>query len=75
MFGVPLKFKRDIVPWFVTPCGILPQHDQTDPFSYHMEGKSELAITHLIVMTSTFVFEQSLKVDRKTWFLSSMPSV
>ena len=44
MFGVPLKFKRDIVPWFVTPCGILPQHDQTDPISYHMEGKSWLVL-------------------------------
>jgi hypothetical protein len=37
-FGVPLKFRWDIVPWFVTPCGIWSQHDQTNPFSYHMEG-------------------------------------
>jgi hypothetical protein len=46
MFGVPLKFKWDIVPWFVTLCGIWPQHDQTNPFSYYMEGKSEQAIQY-----------------------------
>ncbi len=37
-FGVPLKFERDIVPWFVTPHGIWPQHDLRVRFSYH-EGK------------------------------------
>jgi hypothetical protein len=34
----------DIVPLFVTPCGILTQQDQTNSFSYYMEGKSEQAI-------------------------------
>lgn len=37
----PQKCERDIVPWFVTPCGIWPQHDQIDPFSNYKKGKSE----------------------------------
>jgi len=47
MLYVPLKFGCHIVPWFVTPRGIWPQHDQTNPFSHYMRGKSEL----LIIMT------------------------
>ena len=34
MFGVPLKLERDIVPRFVTPHGIWPQHDLRVRFSY-----------------------------------------
>ena len=45
MFGVPLKFERDIVSRFVTPRGFWAQHDQTNLFSYYMKGKSERAIT------------------------------
>jgi hypothetical protein len=41
VFGVPLNFERDIVPWFVTPRGIWAQYDQTNTFSYYMKGKSE----------------------------------
>lgn len=40
----PQKFECDIVPWFVTPCGIWPQHDQIDPFPNHKKGKSEWTI-------------------------------
>ena len=36
MFGVPLKFERDIVPRFVTPRGIWPQHDLRVRFSYYV---------------------------------------
>jgi hypothetical protein len=37
-FGVPLKLERDIVPRFVTPHGIWPQHDLRVRFTY-LEGK------------------------------------
>jgi len=49
----PQKFEHHIVPWFVTPCGIWPQHDQIDPFSNYKKGKSESIIIWLKI--STFV--------------------
>jgi len=70
------KFKWDVNSWFVTPCGIWPQHDQTNPFSYYMEGKSEQ--TGKLLLTSSWRLVLSYlgspwRVDRETQVLSSMP--
>ena len=73
-FGIPLTFSTCpyripldrrclvylwiLVPCVVTPCGIMVQCDQTNPFSYYMKGKSERAIIlncYDLLKISTFV--------------------
>jgi len=50
VFGVPLKFERDIVPWFVTPRRIWAQHDQTNPNSTRMRERLNNQLVNPILL-------------------------
>ena len=52
--------------WFVTPRGIWPHHDQTNPFSYYMKEKSERTTT-VINFNYYDPFEMSTFVALEGW--------